>query len=84
MSRPTVTSERIDYIPLLIYWLRRMYIDNIIDAVLGRPHGNWQGLSYGQLALVFIAYILTECNHFLSPVQDWVRNHRLCLSRALG
>jgi transposase len=84
MSRPTVTSERIDDIPLLIYWLRRMHIDTIIDAILGPPHGNWQGLSYGQLALVFIAYILTECNHFLSPVQDWVRDHRLCLSRALG
>lgn len=84
MSRPTVTSERIDDIPLLIYWLQRMHIDTIIDAVLGPPHGNWQGLSYGQLALVFIAYILTECNHFLSPVQDWVRDHRLCLSRALG
>ena len=84
MSRPTVTSERIDDIPLLIYWLQRMHIDTIIDAVLGPPHGNWQGLSYGQLALVFIAYILTECNHFLSPVQDWVRDHRLCLGRALG
>jgi transposase len=34
--------------------------------------------------LVFIAYILTECNHFLSPVQDWVKDRRLCLSRALG
>lgn len=84
MSRPTVTSERIDDIPLLIYWLQRMHIGTIIDAVLGPPHGNWQGLSYGQLALVFTAYILTECNHFLSPVQDWVRDHRLCLSRVLG
>jgi transposase len=84
MSRPTVISERIDDIPLLIYWLRRMHIDTIIDTVLGRPHGNWQGLSYGQVALVFIAYILTECNHFLSPVQGWVRDHCLCLGRALG
>jgi len=84
MSRPTITSERIDDLPLLICWLQRMHINTIIDAVLGPPHGNWQGLSYGQVALVFIAYILTECNHFLSPVQDWVRDHRLCLSRALG
>lgn len=84
MSRHTVTSERIDDIPLLLYWLRRMHIDTIIDAVLGPPHGNWQGLNYGQVALVFIAYILTECNHFLSPVQDWVKDHCLCLSRALG
>ena len=84
MSRPTITSERIDDLPLLVCWLQRMHINTIIDAVLGPPHGNWQGLSYGQVALVFIAYILTECNHFLSPVQDWVKDRHLCLSRALG
>jgi len=84
MPRPTVTSERIDDVPLLIYWLRQMHIDTIIDAVLGPPHGNWQGLSYGQLALLFVAYILTECNHFLSGLQDWVNERRDCLSLALG
>lgn len=84
MTRPTVTSERIDDVPLLIYWLRQMHIDTIIDAVLGPPHGNWQGLSYGQLALIFVAYILTECNHFLSGLQDWVNARREGLSLALG
>jgi len=90
MSRLIVTSERIDDVPLLIYWLQRMHLDTIIDAALsevgdlGPPHGNWQGLTYGQLALVFIAYILTECNHFLSSVQDWVKDRHVCLSRALG
>lgn len=84
MTRPTVTSERIDDVPLLIYWLRQMHIDKIIDGVLGPPHGNRQGLSYGQLAVVFIVYILTECNHFLSPVRDWVLARRESLAQALG
>jgi transposase len=84
MTRPIITSERIDDVPLLIQWLLRMHIDKIIDAVLGVPHGNRQGLSYGQLTVVFIAYILTECNHFLSPVRDWVMERRECLSQALG
>jgi len=80
----TITSERIDDIPLLIHWLLKMHIDKIIDAVVGPPHGNRQGLSYGQLAVVFVAYILSVCNHFLSPVRDWVEKHRHCLERALG
>jgi len=82
--RSVTSDERIDDVPLLMYWLLKMHIDKIIDAVLGPPHGNWQGLSYGQLAVVFIAYILTECNHFLSPVRDWVLARRECLSQALG
>ena len=79
-----ITSERIDDIPLLMRWLLDMHIDQIIDAVLGAPHGNRQGLSFGQVAVVFVAYVLTECNHFLSPVRDWVSQHRHVLTRALG
>ena len=84
MTCRVIASERIDDVPLLVYWLLRMHIDKIIDTVLSPPHGNWQGLSYGQLAVVFIAYILTECNHFLSPVRDWVWARRECSSQALG
>jgi len=84
MTTAQITSERIDDIPLLIRWLLDMHLDQIIDAVLGTPHGNRQGLSYGQLVVVFVAYILTECNHFLSPVRDWVTKHQHALTQALG
>jgi transposase len=78
------TSERIDDLPLLIYWLKRMQVDVIIDQVLGPPHGNWEGLSYGEVALVFVAYVLMCCTHFLSPMQEWASKHVLSLSQALG
>ena len=84
MATAQITSERIDDVPLLLQWLLDMHIDQIIDAVLKSPHGNRQGLSYGQLAVVFVAYILTECNHFLSPVHDWVTKHQHALTQALG
>jgi transposase len=84
MATAQITSERIDDVPLLLQWLLDMHIDQIIDAVLKSPHGNRQGLSYGQLAVVFVAYILTECNHFLSPVRDWVTKHQHALTQALG
>lgn len=84
MATAQITSERIDDLPLLLRWLLDMHIDQIIDAVLKAPHGNRRGLSYGQLTLVFVAYILTECNHFLSPVRDWVTKHEHALTQALG
>ena len=54
---------------MLVYWLKQMQVDVIIDSVLGAPHGNWEGLSRGELALVFIAYVVMNCTHFLSPVE---------------
>ena len=84
MDQHRTTSERIDNLPLLIYWLKQMHVDVIIDAVLGPPHGNWEGLSYGELALVFVAYVVMCCTHFLSPMQEWTRRHLESLSQAMG
>ena len=84
MDQFTTSSERIDDLPLLIHWLARMQVDVIIDGVLGPPHGNWEGLSYGEVALVFVAYVLMRCTHFLSPMQAWASKHRVSLSQAMG
>ncbi len=84
MATGTIDSERIDDIPLLMHWMLEMHIDRIIDAAIGAPHGNRQGLSYGRLAVVYLAYILSEYRHFLSSVQEWVAKHQQCLTQALG
>lgn len=84
MGQHTTTSERIDELPLLVYWLKQMRVDVIIDSVLGPPHGNWEGLSYGELALVFLTHIVMQCAHFLSPVEEWAAQHLTSLSQALG
>ena len=84
MTTGTIRSERIDDIPLLMHWLLEMHIDTIIDAAIGAPHANRRGLSYGQLAVVYVAYMLSQCRHFLSPVREWVAKHQQCLTQALG
>ena len=84
MPTGTIDSERIDDIPLLMHWMLEMHIDRIIDAAIGAPHGNRQGLSYGQLAVVYLAYILSECHHFMSSVQEWVAKHQQCLTQVLS
>jgi transposase len=84
LNQSQTTSERIDNLPVLIYWLKRMQVEVVIDHVLGPPHGNWEGLSYGEVALVFVAYVLMSCTHFLSPMQAWASKHLVSLSQAMG
>ena len=84
MAEPRTTSERIDSLPLLLYWLKQMQVDVIIDRFVKAPHANWQGLSCGEVALVYVAYVVTACTHFLSPMEAWARKHLQSLGQALG
>jgi transposase len=76
--------ERVDELPLLIYWLLQMHVDVMIDQVLPYPHPNRQGLSYGQLALLFVAYIVYQRSHRLSGMEEWVERHRAVLQLSTG
>jgi hypothetical protein len=42
-----------------------MCIERLIDEQLPPPHGNRQGLSYGQLAILLLSYIITQADHRL-------------------
>ena len=76
-------SERIDDIPLLVRMLVTMGVPDQIDSAY-TPHRNWSGLSVGWVATVWLAYILTECDHRLSHVRAWVNARRVGLSRLIG
>lgn len=78
------TIERVDEIPLLIYWLQKMQVEVMIDRVLPPPHGNRQGLSYGQLALLFVVYVIYLCNHRLCGMEEWVAQHHGLLRQVTG
>ena len=49
-----ITSERIDDIPVVVEWLKQMEIAKWIDKSLSKPHGNHQGMSYGQLSVFLV------------------------------
>ena len=65
-----VKQERIDDVPLLLGMMRRMKIAEILDAHLEEHHLH-QGLSLGNLAVGWIAYVLSESDHRKSAVQEW-------------
>jgi transposase len=77
-------SERVDDIPLIIHWLKQMQIEQLIDQELTTPHGNRQGLSYGQLSILLLTYIITQADHRLCAVEPWVNQHHRILEQATG
>jgi transposase len=79
----TITTERIDDFPLLLETMKRLGLPEIIDRHLKR-HGLHQGLSWGWIATIWLAHILTESNHRKLPVQAWVRQAGETIERITG
>lgn len=79
----TITTERIDDFPLLLETMKRLGLPEIIDRYLKR-HGLQQGLSWGWIATIWLAHILTESNHRKLPVQAWVRQAGETIERITG
>ena len=79
----TQRIERVDTIPLIIAILNKMGVQKVIDSIF-IPHGNWSGLSYGQLAVLFITYVLHSMTHHFSGVESWANQHRTVIERATG
>ena len=75
--------ERADTIPLIINWLLKMGIQEIIDAIF-IPHTNWNGLSYGQLSVVFVTYVLHSLTHRLSSMEFWLNQHKNIIEQVTG
>jgi len=67
----TVTSEQINSLPLLLGIIEDMEIRAIIDSIVPR-HGHWQGASVGTLVSLWLCHILSEREHRLVAVRDWV------------
>jgi len=79
----TITTERIDDFPLLLATMQRLGLPAILDRHLAR-HGLQQGLSWGWIATIWLAHILSQGDHRKLPVQAWVRQAGETLVRITG
>jgi transposase len=78
-----ITTERIDDFPLLLEVMQRLELPAILDNHLHR-HGLQQGLSWGWIATIWLAHILTQSNPRKQPVQSWVRQAQETIERITG
>lgn len=78
-----ITTERIDDFPLLLEVMQRLGLPAILDQHLVR-HGLQRGLSWGWIATIWLAHILSESNPRKLPVQAWVKQAHETIRRISG
>jgi len=79
----SIQHERVDDVPLIIGVANRLGLADLLNRHLG-THGSQQGLHNGQLAVGWLAYILSQADHRKSVVQDWANGLSHTLHHLLG
>jgi transposase len=75
--------ERVDDIPLIIGLANKLPLAQVLDSHM-KTHGLQQGLNNGQLAVGWLAYILSQADHRKSAVRDWANGIPHTLEHLLG
>lgn len=78
-----ITTESLDDFPLLLEVMIRLGLPGIMDQHL-KQHGLHKGLSWGWIATIWLAHMLTEGDHRKQPVQAWVRQAHETIRRISG
>jgi transposase len=82
-TEPIITTERIDDFPLLLATMLQLGLPEIFDHHIKR-HGLHQGLSWGWIASIWLAHLLTKSNHRKQPVQAWVKQAHATIEKISG
>jgi transposase len=80
---PTIITERVDDIPLLLEQMQRMGLPALFDGHFP-THGNWQGLRLGWVSTIWLSSILSRGDHRLVHVAPWVANRLWTLRATTG
>jgi transposase len=80
---PTIITERIDDIPLLLEQMQRMGLPTLFDTHFP-THGNWTGLSLGWVSTIWLSSILSRGDHRMVPVEPWVAKRLWMLGGTTG
>jgi transposase len=78
-----VRTERVDDIPVLLAQGNKIEVPALLDQHFV-PHGNWQGTSMGWTTLIWLTHILSEGDHRLNQVAQWVENRLQTLEISTG
>ena len=75
--------ERVDDIPLIIGLANKLHLAEVLDHHMG-THRLQRGLNNGQLAVGWLASILSQADHRKSAVRDWANGMPRTLEQLLG
>jgi len=80
---PSLLHERVDDVPLLIGLMKDMQLAAILNQCLPK-HGNHHGLDHGNMAVAWLAFIMSEGDHRKVSVEAWAKTHLMTLGKLLG
>ena len=80
---PTIITERVDDIPLLLEQMQRMSLPTLLDTHFP-SHGNWTGLSLGWVSTIWLSAILSRGDHRMVHVEPWVAKRLWTLGVTTG
>jgi transposase len=79
-----ISVERVDDLPVLWAKLQRLKVAEFLDREFP-VHHLWLGeLTFGEVACVWLVYILSQGDHCLNHLQPWAEQHLLTLQALLG
>jgi transposase len=78
----SIETERVDDLPLLVRQMQRMQVASLVDKHFA-THGLRKGLSMGELIVVWLTHVLSQADHRMNRVQEWV-SRRLTTLRGCG
>lgn len=78
-----IHNERVDDIPLLLAQMKEMRVPELLNQCFP-THGNWAGLSLGQVVTVWLAFLMSQRNHRLSHLRSWAATRLQTLRASLG
>src|SRR5947209_5678444 len=82
----SITTERVDDIPIVLAQSEEMGLPELLDEYF-KPHGNWEGTSLGWTTAVWLTHIVSEGDHRMNHVQGWagqrVETLRVCTGQEI-
>lgn len=79
----TVITERIDDVVLLLKVMIQIGLPELLNGQLSR-HWKQEGLDWGWVIVIWLAYILSEGDHRKVVVREWVNERRTMIAQVCG
>ena len=79
----TVITERIDDVVLLLNVMMQIGLPELLNRQLTR-HWKQEGLDWGWVIVIWLAYILSEGDHRKVVVREWVNERSTMIAQVCG
>lgn len=79
----TITTERIDDVVLLLQMMKQIELPELLHKHLPR-HWKQEGLDWCWVAVIWLAYIMSEGDHRKVVVREWVKERKTMIEQVCG